>query len=69
MADLITGLGSAVAILAIFGGSLIMAALTQTFAENLYPQLNEKRDLLFWVWLFAWIALFTGLWTAVKGFL
>lgn len=69
MGDLIAGLGSAVAILVIFAGSLVMAALTQTFAENLYPELNEKRDVLFWVWLFAWIVLFTVLWTAVKGFL
>jgi hypothetical protein len=68
MNSLISGLGSAVAILAIFIGSLVMAALTQTAAENLYPDLNEKRDSLFWVWLFIWIALLTILWTAVKGY-
>ncbi len=45
MGDVIAGLGSAIAILAIFAGSLIMATLTGTFAENLYPELDEKRDL------------------------
>ena len=69
MDNLITGLGSAVAILAIFVGSVIMAPLTQTFAENFYPELKEKRDSLFWIWLFVWIAIFTVLWSAIKGFL
>ncbi len=69
MDNLITGLGSAVAILAIFIGSLIMATLTQTFAENFYPELKEKRDFLFWIWLFVWIAIFTLLWTTIKGVL
>jgi len=69
MDSVISGLGSAVAILAIFVGSVVMSTLTQTMAENIYPDLNEKRDSLFWVWLFIWIALFTILWTAVKGYL
>lgn len=67
MENLVTGLGSTIAIFAIFIGSLIMATLTQTFSENFYPELKDKRDFLFWVWLFAWIALFTVLWTAIKG--
>lgn len=69
MDDLITGLGSAVAILAVFIGSLVMATLTQTLAENLYPDLHEKRDVLFWVWLLGWIALLTVLWSQVRGFI
>jgi hypothetical protein len=69
MDNLVTGLSSAVAILAIFIGSLVMATLSQTLAENFYPDLNEKRDVLFWVWLFAWIAILTVLWNYIKGFL
>ena len=69
MDNLVTGLGSAVAILAIFVCSLVMATLTQTLAENFYPDLNENRDILFWVWLFAWIAILTVLWNYIKGFL
>ena len=69
MENLITGMGSAVTILAIFIGSLVMATLTQTLAENFYPDLNEKRDILFWVWLFVWIAILTVLWNYIKGFL
>jgi hypothetical protein len=46
---------------------MVMATLTQTVAENLYPDLDQKRDTLFWVWLFIWIALFTVIWTTVKG--
>ena len=69
MDNLITGLGSAVAILGIFICSLIMATLTQTVAENLYPDLQEKRDSLFWVWLFVWIAIFTILWSTIKSFI
>ncbi len=69
MENLITGMGSAVMILAIFIGSLVMATLTQTLAENFYPDLNEKRDILFWVWLFVWIAILTVLWNYIKGFL
>ncbi len=69
MENLITGMGSAVAILAIFIGSLVMATLTQTLAENFYPDLNEKRDILFWVWLLLWIAVLTVLWNYIKVFL
>ena len=68
MDSILTGLGHAVAILLIFVGSMVMATLTQTVAENLYPDLDAKRDTLFWVWLLIWIALFTVLWTAVKGY-
>lgn len=68
MDSILTGLGHAVAILVIFVGSMVMATLTQTVAENLYPDLDAKRDTLFWVWLLIWIALFTVLWTAVKGY-
>ncbi len=69
MEKLVTGIGSALIVAAIFFGSMIMATLTQTFAENIFPDLEQKRDLLFWVWLFLWIALLTVLWTTVKGFL
>jgi hypothetical protein len=69
MEKLVTGIGSALIVAAIFFGSMIMATLTQTFAENIFPDLEQKRDLLFWVWLFLWIALLTVLWTALKGFL
>lgn len=69
MDSLFTGVVSAVAILVIFVISLVMATLTQTFAENLYPDLDKKRDMLFWVWLFAWVALLTVLWTGVKGYI
>ena len=69
MENLLTGLGSAVAILAIFIGSLVMATLTQTLAENFYPDLHEKRDVLFWVWLLAWIAALTVLWSHVRDFI
>ena len=68
MDNLLSGIGHAVAILVIFAGSMVMATLTQTVAENLYPDLDQKRDTLFWVWLFIWIALFTVIWTAVKGY-
>ena len=67
MDNLLSGIGHAVAILIIFVGSMVMATLTQTVAENLYPDLDQKRDTLFWVWLFIWIALFTVIWTMVKG--
>ena len=69
MDSLLSGIGNAVAILVIFVGSMIMATLTQTIAENIYPDLNEKRDSLFWVWLLIWIALFTIIWTAVTGYI
>ena len=69
MGKMVAVIGNAVVVAAIFIGSMIMATLTQTFAENFYPELEEKRDLLFWVWLVLWIALFTVLWTAIKGFL
>lgn len=69
MEKLVTGIGSTLIVAAIFFGSMIMATLTQTFAENIYPDLEQKRDLLFWVWLFLWIALLTVLWTVLKGFL
>ncbi len=68
MDSLLTGIGHAVAILVIFVGSMVMATLTQTVAENLYPDLDQKRDILFWVWLFIWIAIFTVIWTTVKGY-
>ena len=48
---------------------MVMAILTQTVAENLFPDLDQKRDTLFWVWLLIWIALFTVVWTAVKGYI
>ncbi len=67
MDNLLPGIVHAVAILVIFAGSMVMAILTQTVAENLYPDLDRKRDTLFWVWLLIWIALFTVIWTAVKG--
>ncbi len=69
MDNLLSGIGNAVAILVIFVGSMVMATLTQTVAENLYPDLDQKRDTLFWVWLLIWIALFTVIWTAVKGYI
>jgi hypothetical protein len=69
MEKLVTGIGSALIVAAIFFGSMIMATLTQTFAENIFPDLEQKRDLLFWVWLFLWITLLTVLWTTLKGFL
>ena len=69
MDSLLSGIGHAVAILVIFVGSMVMATLTQTVAENLYPDLDQKRDTLFWVWLLIWIALFTVIWTAVKGYI
>ncbi|NNK13219.1 MAG: hypothetical protein HKP52_03190 [Desulfofustis sp.] len=68
MDNLLSGIGNAVAILIIFVSSMVMATLTQTVAENLYPDLDQKRDTLFWVWLFIWVALFTVIWTAVKGY-
>ena len=68
MDNLLSGIVHAVALLVIFAGSMVMATLTQTVAENLYPDLDQKRDTLFWVWLFIWIALFTVIWTAVKGY-
>jgi len=67
MEKLVTGIGSALIVAAIFFGSMIMATLTQTFAENIFPDLEQKRDLLFWVWLFLWITLLTVLWTTLKG--
>lgn len=69
MENLLSGVVGAVAVLAIFVASLVMATLTQTFAENFYPDLKDKRDMLFWVWLFLWIGIFTLLWTSVKGFI
>jgi hypothetical protein len=69
MEKLVTGIGSALIVAAIFFGSMIMATLTQTFAENIFPDLEQKRDLLFWVWLFLWITLLTVLWTTLKRFL
>ncbi len=69
MDNLLSGIGNAVAILVIFVGSMVMATLTQTVAENLNPDLDQKRDTLFWVWLLIWIALFTVIWTAVKGYI
>ena len=68
MDSLLSGIGNAVAILIIFVSSMVMATLTQTVAENLYPDLDQKRDILFWVWLFIWIAIFTVIWTTVKGY-
>lgn len=68
MDSLLSGLGNAVAILIIFVSSMVMATLTQTVAENLYPDLDAKRDILFWVWLLIWIAVFTVIWTTVKGY-
>ena len=65
--DIISGIVNAVAILIIFASSMVMATLTQTLAENLYPDLDQKRDTLFWVWLFIWVALLTVIWTTVKG--
>lgn len=67
MDNILPGIVNAVAILIIFVSSMVMATLTQTVAENLYPDLDQKRDTLFWVWLFIWIALFTVIWTTVKG--
>ena len=69
MDNILPGIVNAVAILIIFVSSMVMATLTQTVAENLYPDLDQKRDTLFWVWLFIWIALFTVIWTTVKGHL
>ena len=69
MEKLVPLIGNAVVVAAIFIGSMVMATLTQTFAENFYPQLDEKRDVLFWVWLVIWIAIFTVIWTSLKGFL
>ena len=69
MDSLLSGIGHAVAILIIFASSMVMATLTQTVAENLYPDLDKKRDTLFWVWLLIWIALFTVIWTTVKGYI
>jgi hypothetical protein len=69
MENLVTGLGSGVAILVIFISSFVMSTLTQTLAENLYPDLKEKRDMLFWVWLFAWVAILTVLWNYIRAFL
>ena len=68
MDSLLSGIGNAVAILIIFVSSMVMATLTQTVAENLYTDLDQKRDILFWVWLFIWIAIFTVIWTTVKGY-
>ena len=69
MEKLITGIGNALVVGAIFFGAMLMAPLTQAFAENFYPELEEKRDILFWVWLALWIAGFTVLWNVIKGFL
>ena len=68
MDNLFSGIVHAVVILIIFVSSMVMATLTQTVAENLYPDLDQKRDTLFWVWLLIWIAIFTVIWTTVKGY-
>mgnify|MGYP001813992765 FL=1 len=68
MDNLFSGIVHAFVILIIFVSSMVMATLTQTVAENLYPDLDQKRDTLFWVWLFIWIAIFTVIWTTVKGY-